>query len=155
MNSTERYSLVSRIEVIALAQAPGTFWGGIEVQVDDDSSPPDMIPVIGRVSGPVTLSPSTAVLPRHSRAGDLFEVECVLSSIDQKPLRIRTDNAPPGLQVHVLSNSGDSSAAVLHIEWDPAKGESETSKVLRFRALVGEEELPINLPIVCTRPGDG
>ncbi len=142
--------VLARIEVVLHTDDPGPIQGTATVHLDDQRSYD--IPVQARVEKSVRAVPPALVLPRASEAGPVYFGECVLKSLAGNPFMLAIESAAPDLSVQAVSAEDDSGAQILRITWAPPPANDTAravSRSLRFRALVGDEEIVVDVPVIC------
>jgi len=144
--------LIGRIEVTACTDQPGSLDTEIEIYLTGDRRPPTAVPVTGRVTGPVEVSPSLLVLPRASEAGPVYSAKCRFRNNEGKTVIVSVGKLPEGLSAQIEDNNGSASERIVEIEWDPqAKLQigPPVQHKLQFRALVDGKESTLIVPILC------
>lgn len=146
---------IGRLEVMAATTVPGSLTSELEIYLQGEHRPPTVIEVIGRVAGPVDVSPSVIVLPRSSDAGPIYYGECICRSTDGKAFTLTVDSPPAGLSVVLGVPAADFSQAV-RIEWDlaqdvhrPARGFPKVC----LRANIEGKETILDVGVYCRRQG--
>ncbi len=148
--------------LIAVAEVrPRTGWVGrmdgfVEVVVTDRQTP-DRIDVIGEVIGDIICRPDVVVLPW--RVGDRpeYSAESVVSSRDNRPIRIEGDSSRRDLKVTIIPNPSDPARVTVRVDYAP--GESTTDHMpaatvnarVRLRVRIDDrDERTVEIPVILT-----
>lgn len=145
---------IGRIEVVALTETPARIQTDIELHLAGEPRPPTLIPVSGRVLGPVEISPSILLLPRSSDAGPVYFGRFVCRSTNGKPIGLSVDSVPQSLTVKVDSETSVELEKTVAIEWDRTKDlgqKMQNPRKVRLRARINGQETIVELPVFCVR----
>ncbi|MBA4065096.1 MAG: hypothetical protein C0501_15560 [Isosphaera sp.] len=142
---------VARVRVRLRTDAPGAVAGKILVVLDGPAREPDVVPVSGRVVGPVEVTPASLVLPLVAGDGKpVARAVCSLSA-GWKPFTLEVAECPAGLTATVTEPGPDGGVRRVAIELAagavPA-GRTET-RTVRLRAVVGGETVTLDVPVLC------
>lgn len=157
-NRDELGALIGRLEITATTNSEGPLENDVEIYLTGERRPPTLIPVSGRVAGPVEISPSMLVLPRSSGAGKVFFGQCVCRSTAGQPLALTVASVPSGLVAQVEAIEGNPSEQIIRIEWNPADdGDSkpELRRKVELKARVEGKDVKLGVPVICIRKGGG
>jgi len=147
---------IGRIEIVLVAAQGEDLCGNVQVYLEGESGEPDLIPICGRVLGPIQISPVALVLPRHSRGTRLYDGECRCHSVRGGLLDLELESVPSGLAVTIAPKEEDKSTKILRVEWEPRKEGAEIQalrRVIRLRGRVDGRETSIELPVFCRQEG--
>lgn len=151
-NAGETEHVAGRLEVVLTGKQVGSFQGDIEIHLADRPGRPDVIRALGRVVGLAEISPANAVIPRTTGSGLSFQVRCVCRSTDGRPLTLALDPVPMGLDVSILEPELKAPVKIVQITWHPEQsnsGVATTRYVVRLRAKIGDQEMGMEIPVIC------
>lgn len=146
--------LIARLEVTVRSERHGPLDGAIEVCLSGENRRPDVIPVAGEVVPRVACQPTLLVFPRRAGGRFVDSGQILLSTRDEKPIRVGVESQPAGVSVNIRPVAGREDQKWLHVEGRPAEsrapGKAQRS-VIRLRVRAGGEETAVEVPILFTR----
>lgn len=148
--------LIGRVEVVLRTREPGSVDGQIQVHIADETRRPDTIPVSGRVVGVIDVSPPSLVLPRNSDGGPVYSGRCLCRSSRGGQWTLTVDEVSSGLSAEIAAAEEDAGVRVLRVEWRPDQRlprPEQTQKNVRLRARVGDQDLLLDVPVICRERG--
>jgi hypothetical protein len=144
---------IGRIEVTALGQEPGTLATDIQIYLGDERVP-TVIPVSGRVEGPIEVSPATLVLPRASSAGPVYFGQCLCRSTAGKPLAVNIESVPAGISARIETEESVPSQQWIRIEWNPVQDGQDNAGVrrtVRLKTRVENHHIDVEIHVICLK----
>jgi hypothetical protein len=150
----DKRTLVARLEVVPVTAQSGYFEGDLSVSIATESRQGAVIPLLGRVTPVVEVTPSSLVLPRRSGAGPIYFGSCVCRSTTGQPLTVTVDTAPAGIGVQLTRAKSNPTLVFVRIEWLPGKEEEPAAAVarhVRLRSKTGGGEATLDVPIYLTQ----
>jgi hypothetical protein len=143
---------IAYVEVLVDTSSPGNIDSGLTLLLAGSPRTPDQLRVLGRVVGPVDLSPSVLVLPRSSPDGPIYSANCLLRSTDGKPLTVSVDACPQHLSVQLPPSDREATpVTILAVKLDPklsALASEDRNQPIRLRCRSAEVESVIELRVL-------
>jgi hypothetical protein len=153
-DGTGRGRPLARLEITVDTRSPAAVDDRVEVYVAGRSFP-TVVPVSGKVTAAVEVSPATVLLPRKSDSGPLYEATCLCRSTEGKPLTLRVESAPPDVRVETPEPDGSPPVRSVVVRWDPSHpaGGAAGRRVVRLVAGAAGAEVPVEITILCEPTG--
>lgn len=144
-------TLIGQIEVEAGTSLPGSLNTEIAIHLENVHRPPTIVPVIGRVVGPIELSPTMLVFPRMSDGHRVFVRNCLCRSTTDKSIRLVIESVPDEFTA-TISATENATEQLITVE---CKRDNEGHAArpgkytLRLRAILDSEEVPFEISVLC------
>lgn len=149
-SSRDHPAVIGRIEVAVSANTHGEIDESVRVHIAGKLRQPLVVPVMGKVVGPVEVVPPKLVLPQVSGSGPLYSGVFLLRSPDGRATVITEKTAPPGFTVEYSADE-KVGPTLVRITWDRKVGAAlaDTTAYVRLRVLAGNTESTLVLPVTC------
>jgi hypothetical protein len=151
--STLLGTLIGHLEVGVQTGTPGVVDCAVQI-CTTGMVQPDPLRVAGRVSTGVEAFPSALALPLASGEGPIYSGSCLCRGAGGKPLTLFVAATPLGLSAEVLDAATDATWRIVKITWDPKLGSGLVGRPpqnVRLRAVVGDRETVLDVPVTCRR----
>jgi hypothetical protein len=155
-DKTSATDLIGQVEIVPRTKHPATLTGNVEIYLEGEDRPPDLVPVTGRVAPLVEAAPSVLMLPRRQGKELVFFAHSICRCLSGDPFTLEICEASPDLLVTIESASEPNSYAI-RIEWRPSATGRKTAPSraeVRLRARIDQEESTFAIPVVRTSPDD-
>jgi hypothetical protein len=139
---------VGRIEIVVNTATPSVVNSEVTIHLAGHDRERATVAVIGRITSPIEMFPSSIVLPRESTAGPVYSGECLIRSTSGEPVTVSAESVPTGLSVTIAESNTPAERSV-RVGWDAKAPASPPDRKLmvRFRARSGSHESLLELPI--------
>ena len=132
---------IARVEVVVDTTTPGNIDSALTLQLAGSERTPDQLRVLGRIVGPIDVSPSVLVLPRTSSEGLVYTANCLIRSTEGNRLPL-LESCPSHLSV-TLPETDEKPAlvAIVAVTLDPKSPSlttKERDKPIQLRCRIGE-----------------
>jgi hypothetical protein len=144
--------LLGHVEIEVRKQAAGLLSADLEVHLAADRPGPDRVPLLARVAPLVSASPATLLLPRLSENGELFFAECLVSTTDRSPLRLKLKGTHPYLTARLAALEDSPDKMILRVDWKGPLQSGAHARIL-LQACAGKDHVELEIPVRLERPG--
>jgi hypothetical protein len=148
--------LIGMFEVTARTSHPGSLETEVEIFISGERSAPSLLPVSGRVVGPIEVVPSIIVLPRSTSVGPTFVAHCSCKSVAGTQLALSVQSASDGLTTEIADCDGSECEKRVSIRWDGTlerEGKKGNRRYVRLIGVTNGAEVIVEIPVVCLRKG--
>ncbi len=152
--STEPGPLIAAFDITGIAPAVGAVEAKISVFEHGNSAASLIVPIVGVVRAPYSMSPSSVVFPNMTGKGPIYHLNCLCRRADGQMFQLEVGNAA-GLSLALASPGLERNAHSFRVEWPanevPAAGIT-ASRTVQLIVRCGNSSENIALEVLCHRP---